>query len=100
MLELTPTNKTYRKSIEIIMELYQNDSAELAFDMCTELAKMDPDTLVACYELVKGEVDTAVIQALNENKKIEAIKIYRRYNGGNFKEAKEYVDALQERINA
>jgi ribosomal protein L7/L12 len=49
--------------------------------------------------LMEGKLDLEIEALLAEGKKILAVKLYREFTGSSLMEAKNFVDALQDKMN-
>ena len=87
------TEEAYKTVIDILLTYTDNQKLELFH----YIAKNHPDAIAdaAIEQTVQGtKVDPEILDALRNNKKINAIKIYRQKSGLGLKESKEYIDEL------
>ena len=66
--------------------------------MLKELVRSNPETFVHCYNTANNLEDYAIIEFLKEGKKISAIKRRRELTNEGLRDAKQYIDKLQETL--
>lgn len=94
------SNKYHKMAIDIIA----NNDAGALIKICVDIAKHNPANFVKAAERAIGYVykeqqlplAKRAAKLVKQRKKILAIKLVRAETGMNLKEAKDYVDSLQQ----
>lgn len=84
-----------KKAISLLQELEMDPGTDFR-DIVYELARSNPGTLLAVVDTLKNSWIELVREELKNERKIQAIKIYREQTGLGLKESKEAVESMPE----
>ena len=91
--------RNYKQAIDVIDEIRKNQDWEVVSSLITHLAKNHTQVLMDSYEKVTNHLfnlDRELIFFICNNRKIDAVRLYRKKTGCSLRVAKEYCDKLQE----